>query len=222
MTHSLTLVICARSVYAAEGKRRDRIYFSILIINTWLNDFEDISQGHRPLCATHHCLVLVNICAQCGKNPSRTVGVTERTRHAGRTDKQKDGQTAWNQYTPLPTMSLYRFDLSQRIISRAKGFITCDIYNGVWNIVKLALGIIRNVQTSLLVDSHDSAAAKYNFANTLFCLDLKNILVIWIKKKTEQLMVNVAYSYITHDLRQLNCLKIYTGGSILSEPLCIK
>ena len=42
-------------------------------------------------------------------DPTRTVGATEWTRNAGRTDGQADGQTAgrpgWNQYTP-PTTSL--------------------------------------------------------------------------------------------------------------------
>ena len=33
-------------------------------------------------------------------DPTRTVGATERTRDAGRTDGRTDGQTEWNQYTP--------------------------------------------------------------------------------------------------------------------------
>ena len=31
---------------------------------------------------------------------TRTVGATELTRDAGRTDGQADGRTEWNQYTP--------------------------------------------------------------------------------------------------------------------------
>ena len=34
--------------------------------------------------------MLVIICAQYGKNPSRSVGVTERTRNAGQTDRRMD------------------------------------------------------------------------------------------------------------------------------------
>ena len=36
-------------------------------------------------------------------DPTRTVGATEQTRDAGRTD----GRTEWNQYTPPPTTLLY-------------------------------------------------------------------------------------------------------------------
>ena len=39
------------------------------------------------------------------KDPTRTVGATERTRDAGQTDGRTDGRTEWNQYTP-PTTSL--------------------------------------------------------------------------------------------------------------------
>ena len=34
------------------------------------------------------------------KYPTRTVGATERTWDAGRTDGRTDGRTEWNQYTP--------------------------------------------------------------------------------------------------------------------------
>ena len=43
------------------------------------NDLEDIGQGQRSLHATH-LLMLVVICTKYGKNPSRTVDDTERTR----------------------------------------------------------------------------------------------------------------------------------------------
>ena len=43
------------------------------------NDLEDIGQGQRSLYATH-CLILVIICAKCGKNPSRTVDFFSRSR----------------------------------------------------------------------------------------------------------------------------------------------
>ena len=33
-------------------------------------------------------------------DPTKTVGATERTWDAGRTDRQTDGPTVWNQYTP--------------------------------------------------------------------------------------------------------------------------
>ena len=33
-------------------------------------------------------------------DPTRTVGATEQTRNAGQTDRQMDGWTRWNQYTP--------------------------------------------------------------------------------------------------------------------------
>ena len=33
-------------------------------------------------------------------DPTRTVGTTERTQDAGRTDGRRDGEMEWNQYTP--------------------------------------------------------------------------------------------------------------------------
>ena len=39
-----------------------------------------------------------------GKNPSRTVGITERTRNAGRTDERVDG---WSETNIPPTTSLW-------------------------------------------------------------------------------------------------------------------
>ena len=43
------------------------------------NDLEDIGQGQRSSHATH-LIMLVIICTKYGKNPSRTVDATERTR----------------------------------------------------------------------------------------------------------------------------------------------
>ena len=68
--------------------------FSCFIAKLRLNDLADIGQDLKLLCATHP-LMLVIICALFGKNLSRTVGVTERARDAGRTD----GRIEWNQYT---------------------------------------------------------------------------------------------------------------------------
>ena len=48
-------------------------------VKTRSNDLEDIGQGQRSSHATH-ILMLVIICTKYGKNPSRTVDATERTR----------------------------------------------------------------------------------------------------------------------------------------------
>ena len=55
------------------------IYFSSFNAKSWLNDIEDIGVGQRSLHVAH-TLMLVIICAQYGKNPSRTVCAVERTR----------------------------------------------------------------------------------------------------------------------------------------------
>ena len=60
-------------------------YFSSFIAKSRLNSLDDTGQGQRSLCVTHS-LMLVIICALYGKNPSRTVGVTEQTQNAGWTD----------------------------------------------------------------------------------------------------------------------------------------
>ena len=78
-----------------------RTYFSSFITKSCLHDLEDIDQGQRSLCATHP-LMLVVICAWYGKNPSRTVDVTERTQHAGRTNGRTDGQTDGGSETNIP------------------------------------------------------------------------------------------------------------------------
>ena len=91
-THPLMLVIiCAkqgknpsRTVHVVERTPQEVSYFSNFIAKSWLNGLEDIGQGQRSLCMTHP-LMLVIICAQYGKNPSRTVDVAEQTQHAGRT-----------------------------------------------------------------------------------------------------------------------------------------
>ena len=48
-------------------------------VKTRSNDLEDIGQGQRSSYATH-LLMLVIICIKYGKNPSRTIDATERTR----------------------------------------------------------------------------------------------------------------------------------------------
>ena len=86
MTHPLMLVIiCAkygknpsRTVHAVEWTRQDVLYFSSFIAKSWLNDLEDIGQGQRSLHMTHP-LMIANICAKYGNNPSRTVCAGERT-----------------------------------------------------------------------------------------------------------------------------------------------
>ena len=50
----------------------------LLAAKSWLNDPEDKSQGERSFHVTHP-LMLVIICAQYGKNLSRTVCAVERT-----------------------------------------------------------------------------------------------------------------------------------------------
>ena len=47
-----------------------------------------------------HLLKLLNKMYEYEMDPTKTVGATERTRDAGRTDGQTDGRTEWNQYTP--------------------------------------------------------------------------------------------------------------------------
>ena len=49
-----------------------------MIFKSRSNDLEDIGQGQRSSHATH--LLIVIICTKYGKNPSRTVDATERTR----------------------------------------------------------------------------------------------------------------------------------------------
>ena len=102
-THPLMLVIiCAkygkdpsRTVCSVERTQEDVPYFSIFIAKSWLYDLEDIGQGQRSLCATHP-LMLVIICVWYRKNPSRPVGVTERTQYAGRTYRRMDGRSEIN------------------------------------------------------------------------------------------------------------------------------
>ena len=52
----------------------------------------------KTLHATHLLKLLDNMYM----DPTRTVGATELTQDAGRTDRQTDGRTEWNQYTPPP------------------------------------------------------------------------------------------------------------------------
>ena len=52
-------------------------------VKTRSNDLEDMGQGQRSWHATH-LLMLVIICTKYGKNPSRTVDGTERTRFSSK------------------------------------------------------------------------------------------------------------------------------------------
>ena len=90
-----------------------------------------MGQGQRSLRVTHP-LMLVIICAWYGKNPSRTVDVTERTRHAGRTDGRTDRRTDGVKPIYPPTTSLcggynnHLHYLSVYNVSRPKAAISCD------------------------------------------------------------------------------------------------
>ena len=67
-------------IYGIYGKNRSRTeHVTELFLKSWSNDLEDIGQGQRSSHATH-LLKLVIICTKYGKNPSRTVDATERTR----------------------------------------------------------------------------------------------------------------------------------------------
>ena len=75
LTFDLLMVHDTSSLF---GSRHDKMCH-ILAVLSWLNDLKAISQGQRSLCATHP-LMLVIICAQYRKNPSRTVHAVERIR----------------------------------------------------------------------------------------------------------------------------------------------
>ena len=94
----------SRTIHAVELIWQDMPYFSSFTAKWWPNDPEDIAQGQRSLFVTHPLMVVIN-CAKYGKNPSRTVDVTERTRHAERTDrKRKNRWSETNIHTPpLPS-----------------------------------------------------------------------------------------------------------------------
>ena len=62
-----------------ESIQNCRRYRADTIFKSRSNDLEDIGQGQRSSHATH-LLMLVIICIKYGKNPSRTVDATERTR----------------------------------------------------------------------------------------------------------------------------------------------
>ena len=90
MTHLMLVIICikygknpSRTVDATERTQFSRP-----------NDFEDIGQGQRSLCATHP-LILVIICAKYGKNPSRTVDFFSRSRPKN--------------FKTLPKIQIFRF-----------------------------------------------------------------------------------------------------------------
>ena len=69
------------------------------------NDLEDIGQGQRSSHATH-LLMLVIICTKYGKNPSRTVDATERTRfsRSRQNDLEDIGQGQRSLYATHPLM----------------------------------------------------------------------------------------------------------------------
>ena len=95
-THHLMLVIIctkygrnpSRTVCALERIRQNVPYFSSVFEKSSLNDIEDISEGHRSLCATRPLMIAIKS-TWYGNNPPRTVNVTERTQHTGRTDGVK-------------------------------------------------------------------------------------------------------------------------------------
>ena len=66
--------------FALEPTWQDVPYLSSFITKSWLNDLKDIAQGQWSVyvCATQP-LIEVIICAQYGKNPSRTVHAVEQT-----------------------------------------------------------------------------------------------------------------------------------------------
>ena len=74
-------------------------------VKTRSNDLEDIGQGQRSSHATH-LLMLVIICIKYGKNPSRTIDATERTRFSRSrpNDPENIGQGQRSLYTTHPLM----------------------------------------------------------------------------------------------------------------------
>ena len=82
----------SRTENVTERKTLERTRFS----KSRSNDIEDIGQGQRSSHATH-LLMPVIICTKYGKDPSRTVGLTERQ---GMQDGRTDRRTGWKQYTP--------------------------------------------------------------------------------------------------------------------------
>ena len=56
------LIQNCRTLGTVEQTLKDVSYFSRFIAMSWLNDFEDVVQGQRSWCATHH-VMLVIICA---------------------------------------------------------------------------------------------------------------------------------------------------------------
>ena len=114
----------SRTVHAVERTQQDVPNFSSSIAKWWLNDLKDISQGQRPLYTTHP-LMLVIICAWCGKNPSRTLWVTERTGNAGRMD--------WNQYTPPPPHTQHNTTHNYFLLWHSDIMRLCILYNIGWD-----------------------------------------------------------------------------------------
>ena len=113
MPHPLMVVISAhygknpsRTVDVTERTQQmGRTYFNSFVAKSCLNDLEDIDQGQRSYFVTHPLMVVI-ICAKYGKNPSRTVDVTERTRHAGRKDGERNRWSETN-IPPTPPQQLW-------------------------------------------------------------------------------------------------------------------
>ena len=74
-------------------------------VKTRSNDLGDIGQGQRSSHATH-LLMLVIICIKYGKNPSRTIDATERTRFSRSrpNDLENIGQGQRSLHTTRPLM----------------------------------------------------------------------------------------------------------------------
>ena len=70
-------MIAVKKIIDLELKTTEQAHFNSIQL-TYV-DLEDIGQGQRSSHATH-LLMLVIICTKYGKNPSRTVDATERTR----------------------------------------------------------------------------------------------------------------------------------------------
>ena len=106
----MLVIICAkywknpsRTVCAVERIPKDVAYFSNFIINPWLNDLEDITQGQRSLCATH-LLMLVIICACIiWKESIQNYRSNGRRIRDGRTNRRMD---AWSEINIPPTTLL--------------------------------------------------------------------------------------------------------------------
>ena len=78
------MIICAkygkipsRTAHTIDWTRQNVPYSTSFIANSWLNDLGNI--GQKSLCMTHPLMLMI-ICTECEKNPSRTVCAVERIR----------------------------------------------------------------------------------------------------------------------------------------------